>query len=278
MRVIRRIALFLFVSGGLAAQTPAPASEESIWKAYFTWFREGDPRANTPERYRAKLLAEGLPEAQASEELAIIQRLSAVHRSDFVALGFDRIYADPVPHFNTQPNAFLVSVTADLKPGKALDVAMGQGRNAVFLAGKGWQVTGFDISGQGLEVAQEAAARAGVTITTVQSSYEKFDFGKDQWDLIVFSYAWVPLSDPALLERIHAALKPGGLVVIEHPAEDPLKPVAEREWPPEPTDDVNTLAKAWVNGFRILRYEDTEDRCDWRNRKARVLRLLARKW
>ncbi len=94
----------------------------------------------------------------------------------------------------------------------------------------------------------------------------------------MFSYAWVPLADPALLKRAHLALKPGGLVVIEHPAEDPLKPVAQREWAPEPTDDINTLVRVWTAGFRILRSEDTEDQCDWRNRKARVLRLLARKW
>jgi hypothetical protein len=59
---------------------------------------------------------------------------------------------------------------------------------------------------------------------------------------------------------------------------DPLKLVAQREGPPEPTDDINTLVHVWTDGFRILPYEDTEDQCDWRNRKARVLRLFARKW
>jgi 2-polyprenyl-3-methyl-5-hydroxy-6-metoxy-1,4-benzoquinol methylase len=195
-----------------------------------------------------------------------------------VELQFDRIYSAETAPFNTRPNAFLVSVAGGLKPGKALDVAMGQGRNSLYLASQGWQVTGFDISAKGLQEAQAAAAKAGLKITTVKSGYEEFDFGSGQWDLIVFSYAWVPLADPALIGRVRASLRPGGLVVIEHPAEDPAKPVAEREWPPEPTDGVNTLPKAWADGFRILRYEDTEDMCDWRNRKARILRLLARKW
>lgn len=276
MTTIRTVALALLVAGGLSAQ--APARDDAIWKAYFAWFQEGDPRTKTPERYRATLLAGGLSEAQADERLALIRKLTAQHQSDFTALNFNRAYAAPVAPFNTQPNAFLVRTTAELKPGTALDVAMGQGRNALYLAAKGWQVTGFDIAEKGLESAQAAATQRGLKITTVKSSYEDFDFGQERWDLIVFSYAWVPLADPALLKRVHAALKPGGLVVIEHPAEDPLKPVAQREWTPEPTDDINTLVKVWTAGFRILRYEDTEDQCDWRNRKARVLRLLARKW
>ncbi len=106
---------------------------------------------------------------------------------------------------------------------------MGQGRNALYLASKGWQVTGFDIAEKGLEAAQEAAAKRGLHISTVKSGYEGFDFGHEQWDLIVFSYAWVPLADPALVQRVRAALRPGGLVVIEHPAEDPLQPGLQPE-------------------------------------------------
>jgi hypothetical protein len=135
MNIVRTFALALLLAGGLSAQ--APASDDSIWKQYFAWFQEGDPNANTPQRYRAKLIAEGLTEAQADERLGVLRNLSAQHRSDFVALFFDRFYTAPVAAFNTQPNAFLVSMTTDLKPGTALDVAMGQGRNALYLAAKG---------------------------------------------------------------------------------------------------------------------------------------------
>ncbi len=122
---VRTCALALLLAGALSAQ--APASEDAIWKQYFAWFQEGDPRSNTPDRYRVELIAEGLSEAQANERLEVIRRLSAQHRSDFVALFFNRIYTDPVASFNTEPNAFLVSTTAALKPGKALDVSHGTG-------------------------------------------------------------------------------------------------------------------------------------------------------
>jgi 2-polyprenyl-3-methyl-5-hydroxy-6-metoxy-1,4-benzoquinol methylase len=276
MVAIRTFALALVLASVLSAQ--APATDDLIWKQYFTWFQQGDPNANTPQKYRAKLIADGLPEAQADEQLERLGKLSAQHRSDYVALFFDRYYTAPVAEFNTQPNAFLVSMTADVKPGAALDVAMGQGRNALYLAAKGWQVTGFDIAEKGLDAAQAEAAKRGLHITTVKSGYQEFDFGHEQWDLIVFSYAWVPLADPALLERVRASLKPGGLVVIEHPSEAPPTATAQGARAPDPLDEINALSNAWSNGFRILRYEDTEGVWDWRIRKARVLRLLAQKW
>ena len=272
---VRTFVLALLLGSGLFAQ--APASDDSIWKQYFTWFQDGDPRTKSPQNYRATLISQGLSEVQADERVERIRSLTPQHQQDFIALFFDRLYTAPVAEFNTQPNAFLVNMTAGVKPGTALDVEMGQGRNALFLASKGWQVTGFDIAEKGLDVAQALARDRGLRITTVKSSFQAFDFGHEQWDLIVFSYAWVPLADPAFVARMHDSLKPGGLVVIEHPAEDPLKPAAQRRGPPDPTDSFNALVNVWTTGFRILRYEDTEDTWDWRIRKARVLRLFAQK-
>ncbi len=245
---------------------------------YFDWYQEGDSHLKTPQKYYAKLVADGMSETQADERMALLKKLSAQHKSDFVALFFDRMYTAPVATFNTEPNAFLVSMTANLKPGTALDVEMGQGRNALYLASKGWTVTGFDIAEKGLDMARAEAAKRNLHITAVKSSFEDFDFGHEQWDLIVFSYAWAPLSDPALVERVRAALKPNGAVMIEHPAEEPPKLSALSGAPRDPTDEVNALVSVWAAGFRILRYEDTEDQWDWRIRKARVLRLFAQKW
>src|SRR4051812_43645854 len=67
---------------------------------------------------------------------------------------FDKIYASEAPPFNAEPSAFLARAVDGVAPGKALDVAMGQGRNSLFLARKGWQVTGYDVSSVGLSQAQ----------------------------------------------------------------------------------------------------------------------------
>jgi 2-polyprenyl-3-methyl-5-hydroxy-6-metoxy-1,4-benzoquinol methylase len=266
---IRNFTLALLLATCLYAQTPA--SDELIWKQYFTWYQEGNPDANTAQKYYAKLMAEGMSDAQARERLTLLQKLSAQHQSDYTAAYFDSAYTASVAAFNTEPNAFLVSTTANLKPGTALDVEMGQGRNALYLASKGWEVTGFDISEKGLEIARTEAAKRSLHINALKSSHY-------QWDLIVFSYAWAPLTDPALVERVRAALKQNGVVVIEHPAEDPGKPLTQSGASRDPADEINALASAWTAGFRILRYEDTQDTWDWRIRKARVLRLVAQKW
>jgi SAM-dependent methyltransferase len=63
---------------------------------------------------------------------------------------FNNIYKTTKPGFATQPNALLVSNAEGHKPGRALDVGMGQGRNSIFLALKGWDVTGFDMSDEGI--------------------------------------------------------------------------------------------------------------------------------
>ncbi len=276
MKTAPTFLFILFLAATLAAQTPI--NEEAAWQDFFAWVKKTDIRSASAQAYRAKLVKDGLTEAQADERMALVKKLSEQHKLELVALNFDKIYTAPIELFNVKPNAFLQAMVKDVKPGAALDVAMGQGRNAVYLAQQGWQVTGFDIADEGLKLAQASAANAGVKITTVKSAYEDFDFGKEKWDLIVFAYAWVPVATPELVERMRTALKPGGLVVIEHPAEDPLKPADKREWAPTAADEVNTLAKVWTSGFRLLRYEDTQDRCDWRNRIARVLRLMAQKW
>lgn len=114
--------------------------------------------------------------------------------------------------FNTKPNAWLVRIAGNLKPGKALDVAMGQGRNAVWLASQGWDVTGYDIAGEGLKIAREAAAAQRTRVNTVLASTEDFDFGRDQWDLVAIIYAG---GRDGELNRAAQGLKRGGVVVLE---------------------------------------------------------------
>ena len=170
-----------------------------------------------------------------------------------------------------QPDAFLVESTKDVKPGRALDVAMGQGRNALYLAKAGWEVTGFDVSSKGLAAARASAERAGVKIQTVFQGWQDFDFGTGKWDLIVMSYAWVPTNDPAFVKRLVAGLRPDGLLVFEHFLVNKSGGV-----PGGPTQ--NELFKIFSSDLRIRRYDDIEAASAWSTRsKVRVARLLASK-
>src|SRR5262252_6980031 len=115
-----------------------------------------------------------------------IIRRTMRERHDGWRIMFNNIYSSSTPGFVTQPNALLISTVEGRKPGRALDIGMGQGRNSVFLALKGWDVTGFDISDEGLAVAHKNAERAGVKLNAIRETDEAFDYGSDQWDMIVF--------------------------------------------------------------------------------------------
>src|SRR6266436_6759185 len=82
--------------------------------------------------------------------------------------------------FSRKPNAFLVEMTRERKPGKALDVGMGQGRNTIYLAQQGWDVTGIDPADEGVRSARAEAVRLSLRITALVTTHEAFDFGENQ--------------------------------------------------------------------------------------------------
>ena len=90
--------------------------------------------------------------------------------------------------FSRKPNAFFVERHRARKHGKALDVGMGQGRNSIYLAQQGWDVTGFDAADEGVRRARFEASSLRLKITAVVKTFEEFEFGENQWDLIVLTY------------------------------------------------------------------------------------------
>ncbi len=178
---------------------------------------------------------------------------------------WDRAYSDPSLVFNTTPNVFLTEVVKGLKPGRALDIGMGQGRNSVYLAKLGWDVTGFDISERGMELARKSAAAAGVKITTIKASMDDFDYGAGQWDLIVATYEGV-----SWLKAAAQGLKPGGFIVVEGYSKHPQAPPGAAFGP-------NELLKLFMDrNLHVVRYEDVEGEPDWL-KLDRVVRMFARK-
>jgi len=95
--------------------------------------------------------------------------------------------------------------------GRVLCLAEGQGRNAVYLASLGYEVTALDFSEVGLERAQELASRHGVAIHRLQADLSTYEFEPQAWDGIVSIFGHLPAPVRA---RVHAqlrgALKPGG--------------------------------------------------------------------
>src|SRR3954471_4924061 len=84
-----------------------------------------------------------------------------------------------------QFNKFLAETVKGRKPGTALDIGMGQGRNSLFLAALGWRVTGFDISEVGVKQAMAEAQKRDLKIDARVGDVDKFDYGNSKWDLVV---------------------------------------------------------------------------------------------
>lgn len=113
-----------------------------------------------------------------------------------------------------EPAAFVTGLAPWLPArGRALDVAGGAGRNALWLARRGLDVTLVDISPVACDLARAAAAHAGVALTCVALDLERDDPPAGPWDLVLVHHHL----DRALLPRLAAALAPGGLLAFAQP-------------------------------------------------------------
>lgn len=170
-------------------------------------------------------------------------------------------------NFRTEVNRFLAEWAKGKKPGTALDLLTGQGRNAVWLATQGWKVTGVDISDVGLEMTTKAALAKKTRVTTIEADVDTWDLGKDRWDLVTLIYAG---NDPKLLERIKPAVKKGGWVVVEFFGKEATAGTGIGGFAP------GELAAAFA-GWKIEKDEVVDDIADWGLRRVKVARFAAQK-
>lgn len=127
-------------------------------------------------------------------------------------------YARGDYHFGTEPNAFLAAQRRRLTPGQAaLAIADGEGRNGVWLALQGLDVTTIDFAPAGVEKARRLAARSGVRMQIECADVATWDWGEPRFDVVVgiFIQFAPPPARAALFRRMKAVLKPGGLVFLE---------------------------------------------------------------
>lgn len=129
---------------------------------------------------------------------------------------WDQRYAEAGWAYGTEPNAFLALCAPRLPRGRALCLADGEGRNGVFLATLGFDVTSVDLSSVGLAKAREMAATRGVEIATVTADLAGFVIEPGAWNAIVSIFCHLP---PALRADVHqrcvAGLCPGGAFLLE---------------------------------------------------------------
>lgn len=129
---------------------------------------------------------------------------------------WDVRFAEPELAYGDQPNDFLREAAANLEPGRALCLAEGQGRNAVWLAERGFATTAVDLSAVGLRRARNLAASRGVNIETVVADLSTWQAEPSSFDLVVAIFAHLPSPARAQMHQMAArALKPGGRLILE---------------------------------------------------------------
>ena len=127
-------------------------------------------------------------------------------------------FAREEPVYGEEPNRYLRSQTEKrLKPPmKVLLPADGYGRNGLWLAKEGFEVTTVDVSPVGVERARKAAQSAGVSAEILRGDLNTWEWPKDQFDAVAAIYLHLP---PEERQGVHAhmlgALKPGGILILE---------------------------------------------------------------
>lgn len=138
------------------------------------------------------------------------------------AADWDRRYTEKEWLWSAEPNIFLVDEVGTLEPGQALDLACGEGRNSVWLAERGWRVTGVDFSSVALRRAAELAAFRGVEINLIQHDVRTYEPSHGVFDLVVVLYLHLPLPElETVWRRASLAVAPGGaLLIVGHDTEN----------------------------------------------------------
>lgn len=178
--------------------------------------------------------------------------------------------------WRAEPNQFLVEEVERLTPGRALDLACGEGRNAVWLASQGWRVVGMDFSSAGLAKGRRMADERGVEVTWVEADAVSWIPPRSGFDLVVLMYLQLPYDQRrAALGHAAAALAPRGvLLVVGHDATNPTEGFGGPQDPAvlySAEDIVGDL-----DGLRIERAERVERQVDTPSGAAVALDALVR--
>ncbi len=257
MRLCRLFTSVLFCTTLALGQKPEFDFYSEFRNVFTPEVRAANPSVTNGEiveRYAAKLQSEGLEAGEIARRTALIRDERTLLENDY----WNRLYTDPKSDFNRDPNAFLMEIVKERTPAVALDYGMGEGRNAIYLAQLGWEVWGFDPADAAVAIAQKRATDLGLTLDTAAVRDSEFEFGRERFDLIVFSWS-MPLVP---IQRVIESLKPGGIVVMEVAADFVGR---------------NGMLKMF-DDLKIMRYEIVRAKADFYGRRdVDVVRMVAAK-
>lgn len=165
--------------------------------------------------------------------------------------GWEKMYRSGERGSEDHPTRLLVETAEKLRPGKAIDLACGTGRNALYMAAKGWDVTALDGSASAIETLKQRAEERELDVRAqiADLSAPDFTLKSNQYDLIVIAY----YLQRDLFPKVKAALRPGGVVLaIVHTPEHAEQGSEKRAAPGE--------LRGYFAGWEILHYYEGASR------------------
>lgn len=134
------------------------------------------------------------------------------------AADWDSRYSETDTMWSEEPNVFLVEKVGGMKPGRALDLGCGEGRNALWLAERGWAVTAVDFSEVAVERGRHWANRRGLEVDFRVSDVTEFDPEPESYDLVIVFYMQLPKDAVrnVLGRAVEAVARGGTLLVVAH--------------------------------------------------------------
>lgn len=133
------------------------------------------------------------------------------------AASWDELYREADHVWSGAPNQALVDEVHGMAPGRAVEVGCGEGADAVWLAGLGWDVTAIDISAVAIERAEAAARARGVTVTWVVADVADHPPPVETADLVISFYASIPVARAdRTVVALTGAVAPGGTLLVVH--------------------------------------------------------------
>lgn len=128
---------------------------------------------------------------------------------------WDQRWTDKLLHAHGEPSAVVLDALAALEPGRALDLACGNGRHALWLAQRGWRVTAVDFSAEALRQARERSAELGLEVDWIEADVTRYDPAPAAYDLVLVTYLHVPAAERrAILARAAAAVAEKGTLLL----------------------------------------------------------------
>lgn len=134
------------------------------------------------------------------------------------ARDWDRRYAEKELVWSAGPNRFLVAEAAELPPGRALDLACGEGRNALWLAGRGWDVTAVDFSAVAVEKGRQIAAQRGLELDWTVADLLAYAPEPQSYDLVILFYLQLAAGElrPVVEKAARAVAPDGTFLLVAH--------------------------------------------------------------